>query len=138
MIKFVDLIDLLSKHRLYISESGFIAKYGKTKGAESAMTMKEKFCMKVSDVMSNYLPTIVWTSAYVMLNLVLLLIGLLTTDKSGWGRVAYGAGPPLSMNCVLVLLPVLHSMIHAMRGNLWLNKVPAIHRTHAHMYSHIS
>ena len=135
MIKFVDLIDLLSKHRLYISDSGLIAKYGKTKGAGSAMSVKEKVCMKVSEVVSNHLPTIVWTSAYVMLNLVLLLVGMLTTDKTGWGRFAYGTGPALSMNCVLVLLPMLHSMIHAMRGNLWLNKVPLYTE---HMHAHTS
>lgn len=138
MIKFVDLIDLLSKHRLYISDSGLIAKYGKTKaGAEASMKSCEKFTTRVADIFSNHLPAITWTGVYVVLNFMMLLIGMLTaSDQTGWARAAFGTGPVLSMNCVLVLLPVLYSMINAMRGNMWLNKVQHrshLYSTHVHM-----
>lgn len=40
-----------------------------------------------------------------------------------WNMWAYGTGPVLSMNCVLILLPTLSSLVHAMRNSKWMNKV---------------
>lgn len=122
VIKFVDLIDLLAKNRLYISDSGLIAKYGKTKATDVSRP-SQKCCSRLSFFLLSNLSTLAWVSVYFLLSVVLVLVGVFTTEKGGWGKWAYGTGPVLSFNCVVVVLPLLRSLIHAMKGSSWLNKV---------------
>ena len=123
MLKFVDLIDLLAKHRLYISDSGLIAKYGKTKGADVTLNSRRGIGAKIVEFFASRIVSLSWLALYLILNVVLFVAGVFSTEKSGWKQWAYGTGPVLSMNCVLVLLPVLHSFIHLMRASSWLNMV---------------
>lgn len=126
-ITFVSLIQLLSKHQLYISESGLIARYGKTKGSD-ARNRNLTFADRLQDFLSNHATFILWFLVYLALNLVLFAAGvgtysMDTTIRHTWKMWAYGTGPALSMNTVLVLLPTLLGMIHAMRGTRWTNIV---------------
>ena len=119
----MNLIQLLSKFRLYISESGLIARYGKTKGAESRLTMAQSFTDRVKHTFKYNLSFMVWILVYLLLNVVLFVGGFFSTNRQGWQRWAYGCGPVLSLNLVLVVLPVLTSLINAMRNSKWMNKV---------------
>lgn len=133
-LPFMNLIKLLSKHRLYISESGLIARYGKTKGAQGSANRWQNGSDRLKQFVSINLSSVAWFLVYLLLNLVLLMIGVLATDREGWGRWAYGTGPALSMNCVLVLLPTLSSVICAMRNSVWMNKVfPLMHALAFHV-----
>lgn len=124
IIKFVDLIELLAKHRLYISDSGFIAKYGKTKSSERKNIKATKTCgSRAASFLSSHVTSIGWGVTYLFINVLLLLIGVLSTPNNGWGQWAYGTGPALSFNLVLALVPMMKSLIHNMRGSPWLNKV---------------
>lgn len=127
MLKFVDLIDLLAKHRLYISDSGLIAKYGKTKGTEVTLNSKRGTGAKIVEFFTSRLTSLSWFGLFLILNIVLFVAGVFSNERSGWNQWAYGTGPALSMNCVLVLLPTLHSFVHLMRANSWLNKVRQIY-----------
>ncbi len=69
-----------------------------------------------------------WFFLYVALNLVLFAVGVgvySTRDdlKDTWSMWAYGTGPVLSMNCILLLLPTLSSLINVMRNSTWMNRV---------------
>lgn len=123
VIKFVDLIDLLAKHQLYISDSGLIAKYGKAKASESNLRPRERCCNKVFTFLFTHIITLSWILAYISLNIILLIIGVLTEERKGWSKFSYGTGPVLSMNCVLILLPMMYSLIHIFRGSSFLTKV---------------
>ena len=124
VIKFADLIDLLAKHRLFISDSGLIAKYGKTKAtADVNMKPRQRCCNKFTDFFLSNLSTLGWMSIYFILSVILVIAGVFTNDKKDWGMWSYGTGPVLSFNCVLVVLPMLRSFIHAMKNSSWLNKV---------------
>lgn len=123
IIKFVDLIGLLVKHGLYISDSGFIAKYGKSKTSEKNNTAPEKCGSSVANFFLSQSVTICWGLVYVIVNILLVIMGVLSTPKTAWSKWAYGTGPVLSFNCVLILLPMLKSLIHNMRGSLFFNKV---------------
>ncbi len=140
-ISFVSLIQLLSKNRLYISESGLIARYGKTKGSvgrergvrggsrDSGVNCGKAKLETIMDKLRQFYHTqrssIFWFMGYLLLNIFLLVVGVLVTDRGGWARWAYGMGPVLSMNCVLVLLPTLTSVFDAMRASKWMNLVRA-------------
>lgn len=123
-ISFVSLVQLLDKHQLYISESGLIARYGKTKRSQGrSLSRGQKFTERIKMFFTNNVSSLAWFGVYVLLNVFLAIVGVLTAGREGWERFAYGTGPVLSMNCVLVLLPSLKSLIHAMRGSYWMNKV---------------
>ena len=119
----MSLIQLLSKHRLYISESGLIARYGKTKGAQGNLSGWKRLVDRVKQGVMVHWTSLVWFLAYLLLNILLLMVGVLATNRDGWEKWAYGTGPVLSMNCVLVLLPTLSSVVHCMRNSTWMNKV---------------
>ena len=127
MISFVNLIQLLSEHQLYISESGLIARYGKTKGVQGGnLSHSQRATLKIKDFFTNNASCAIWFALYFVLNVLMLAIGVGAADlagRRGWNLVAFGAGPVLSMNCVLVLLPTLSSLIHAMRNSTMMNKV---------------
>ena len=127
VISFVNLIQLLSEHQLYISESGLIARYGKTKGVQGGnLSRSQRATLKIKDFFTNNAPCAIWFALYFVLNVIMLAIGVGAADlagRRGWNLVAFGAGPVLSMNCVLVLLPTLSSLIHAMRNSTMMNKV---------------
>ena len=124
VVSFVNLIQLLSKHRLYISESGLIARYGKTKGAEgSRLNPRQLLLDHVQQFVLTHIPSLAWFTAYILLNLLLFVVGLTMTEREGWKRWAYGCGPVLSMNCVLVLLPTLSSVILNMKNSPLMAKV---------------
>ena len=124
IIKFVDLIELLVKHRLYISDSGFIAKYGKTKSSERKNIKATKRCSgQAANFLSSHITSIGWGVTYLFVNILLMLIGVLSTSNNGWGQWAYGTGPALSFNLVLVIVPMMKSLVQNMRGSPWLNKV---------------
>lgn len=127
MISFVNLIQLLSEHQLYISESGLIARYGKTKGIQGGnLSRSQRITHKIKDFFINNISCVIWFALYFVLNVIMLAIGVGAADlagRRGWNLVAFGAGPVLSMNCVLVLLPTLSSLIHAMRSSTIMNKV---------------
>ena len=127
-IPFVNLIELLAKHRLYISESGLIASYGNTKGSERRnLSFRQKLSNKLQQFFFTEFSSLAWVLVYLLLNGLLLLIGVLATDRQGWKRWAYGSGPVLSLNCVLVVLPTLSSLLHGMRNSAWMNKVSTTH-----------
>ena len=124
---FVSLIQLLSKNQLYISESGLIARYGKTKGAE-VHTRNLSFSDKLQDFLSSQAIFLVWLLVYLGLNLVVFAagVGAYSQNRSirdTWKMWAYGTGPVLSMNTVLILLPTLMGLINAMRGVPWMHIV---------------
>lgn len=126
-ITFVSLIQLLSKHQLYISESGLIARYGKTKGSDT-QTRNLTFSDKLQNFLSEHATFTLWFLVYLALNLVIFAagVGSYSTNvkyRDTWRMWAYGTGPVLSMNTVLVLLPTLFGMIHSMRGTRWMNIV---------------
>lgn len=123
VIKFVDLIDLLVKHRLYISDSGFIAKYGKSKTSARNITAPKKCGSSLANFISSRAVAISWGLVYLIASILLMLIGVISTPNNGWGQWAYGTGPVLSFNCVLVIIPMMRSLIHNMRGSTFLNKV---------------
>ena len=124
VISYVNLIQLLSKHRLYISESGLIARYGKTKGTEGdRLNPQQRLPHHILQFCFTNVPSLAWFTIYVILNLLLLLIGILVTDKQGWKQWAYGSGPVLSMNCVLVLLPTLSSLLQNMKNSRLMSTV---------------
>jgi len=135
VVSFVSLIQLLSKHRLYISESGLIARYGKTKGAEgSRLNPRQLLLDHVQQFMLTHIPSLAWFTAYILLNLLLFVVGLTVTEREGWNRWAYGCGPVLSMNCVLVLLPTLSSVILNMKNSPLMAKVfPLTHALAFHV-----
>ena len=123
-IPFVNLIQLLSQHQLYISESGLIARYGKTKGAQGGnLTRMQRHAKRTKEFFSKNMAALLCFSVYVLLNVFLAVVGVLATSHEGWQRFAYGTGPVLSMNCILILFPSLTSFIYAMRNSYWLNKV---------------
>lgn len=125
------LIQLLSKHQLYISESGLIARYGKTKASSessSAQNRRTQLPSKMKEFLYKNMNSLVWLLLYVALNLVLFAIGVgvysRREDLSGsWRLWAFGTGPVLSMNCVLILLPTLSSLLHAMSNSCWMSSV---------------
>ena len=120
----MNLIKLLSKHQLYISESGNIARYGKTKGAQGGdVTGTERAASRMKEFFIQSSSSLLWLLIYLLLNLVLFALGVASSEGSGMRRVAYGAGPVLSCNCVIVLLPTLSSVVTAMRGSVWMSKV---------------
>ena len=127
MISFVNLVQLLSEHQLYISESGLIARYGKTKGVQGGnLSGSQRAAQKVTNFFFKNSSCMIWVVLYFVLNMIMLTIGIGAADragKRGWNLVAFGAGPALSMNSVLVLLPTLSSLIHAMRSSTMMNKV---------------
>ena len=127
VISFVNLIQLLSEHQLYISESGLIARYGKTKGVQGGnLSRSQRATHKIKDFFVNNTSSTIWFALYFALNVIILAVGVGAADlagRRGWNLVAFGAGPVLSMNCVLVLLPTLSSLIHAMRCSTVMNKV---------------
>ena len=127
VVSFVNLIQLLSEHQLYISESGLIARYGKTKGIQGGnLNRSQRAGVGVKNFFSRNFSCIIWTLLYFVLNVLLFGIGVgaaASVERSGWKLLAYGGGPVLSMNCVLVLLPTLSSLIHAMRSSTAMNKV---------------
>ena len=129
-ITFLSLIQLLSKHHLYISESGHIARYGKTKGTIStSRNRRSPLLDRVQNFMFSNISALVWFMLYLALNLVLFVAGVghysSVKDVGSWTMWAYSTGPVLSMNTVLLLLPTLSSLIHAMRGSHWMNMVSA-------------
>ena len=130
VVSFVNLVQLLSEHQLYISESGLIARYGKTKGVQGGnLTRSQRAAQSIKDFFINKFSSMIWFLLYFLLNVVMLSIGIgaaYSTGRKGWNLLAFGAGPVLSMNCVLVLLPVLSSLIHAMRNSSMMNKVREI------------
>ena len=83
--------------------------------------------MKLKQFVHDQKCNFVWLLLYVALNLLLFAIGVgvysRDEGKEGWRLWAFGTGPVLSMNCVLILLPTLASLVHAMRGSVWMNKV---------------
>ena len=117
------MIALLAKHRLYISDSGLIAKYGQTKGVEGNLNAMQRISSKISCFLTTHTSSVVWLSLYVILNIILLLAGVLSTSKQGWSKWSYGTGPVLSMNSVIILLPMMRGLINIMRGSIFLNKV---------------
>ncbi len=125
------LIQLISKHQLYISESGLIARYGKTKSAAESSTTQNRgrhFRQDTKEFVYGSMNSLVWILLYVALNLLLFAIGVGVYSrreelKDSWRLWAFGTGPVLSMNCVLILLPTLSSLVHAMRGSIWMAKV---------------
>lgn len=126
-ISFVGLIQLLSKHQLYISESGLIARYGKTKGSSNS-SRHISVADKLQQFLYNNTTLFIWFLLYLALNLILFTagVGVYSSNKAiknTWTMWAYGTGPVLSMNIVLVLLPTLMSLIHAMRSSQWMNVV---------------
>lgn len=130
-ISFVGLIQLLSKHQLYISESGLIARYGKTKSSTAnsdSSYSRNNWQQKATNLkqfLYNSVQNVVWLLLYVALNLLLFAIGVgaYSRNKESWRLWAFGTGPVLSMNCILILLPTLVSFIHAMKNSCWMNKV---------------
>lgn len=127
---FVGLIQLLSQHQLYISESGLIARYGKTKAAENSSSQNQRHRQSRMNTVQHFLHrhmySLIWLLLYVVLNLVLFAAGVgahSRTDVTGLRLWARGTGPVLSMNCVLLLLPTLSSLVHAMRNSYWMNIV---------------
>ena len=132
MVSFVNLIRLLSKHQLYISESGLIARYGKTKGQET--TRNQNRLQLIQENIEQFFYgnafSLLWILLYICLNLLIFSIGVAVyhNDKyeSTWALFAFGCGPVLSMNCVLILLPTLSSLIHAMRNSIWMTKVGCV------------
>lgn len=130
-ISFVGLIQLISKHQLYISESGLIARYGKTKSAAESSTTQNRgrhFRQDTKEFVYGSMNSLVWILLYVALNLLLFAIGVGVYSrreelKDSWRLWAFGTGPVLSMNCVLILLPTLSSLVHAMRGSIWMAKL---------------
>lgn len=127
VISFVNLVQLLSEHQLYISESGLIARYGKSKGVQGGnLSRSQRAAIKIKDFFVKSASCIVWVLLYVLLNAVVFSIGIGAAARGGsggWNLLAFGAGPVLSMNCVLVLLPTLNSLIHAMRNSSFMNRV---------------
>lgn len=123
----MSLIQLLSKHQLYISESGLIARYGKTKGLET-QARNLTFSDKLQNFLSEHATFSLWFLIYLALNLVLFAagVGSYSTDmkyRDTWRMWAYGTGPVLSMNTVLVLLPTLFGLIQSMKSTRWMNIV---------------
>ena len=57
------------------------------------------------------------------LNVALLVGTVAAADGMGWERWSFGTGPVLSLNCVLVLMPTLKSLVHNMRSSAWMEKV---------------
>lgn len=123
VIKFVDLIDLLAKHRLYISDSGLIAKYGKSQATQSNLTWKQSAWSKIASFFSTFGAAMFWFAMYFVLNVVLVLAGVLANDREGVAKWAYGLGPVLSLNCVLLLLPTLTGFKHILNGNSLFKRV---------------
>ncbi len=124
VISFVNLIKLLSKHQLYISESGNIARYGKTKGTQGGdLTRGERVVRGATELFLGSASTLVWLAVYLLLNAFVFGVGIALSSGDGVRRIAYGVGPVLSMSTVLVLLPTLLSVITALRGSEWMNKV---------------
>jgi hypothetical protein len=128
----VALIQLLSKHKLYISESGLIARYGKTKErTTSTQTRWQQFVAGTKEFFHKNFKNLVWLLLYMVLNLAVFSIGVGVYSRrdsltNTWRLWALGTGLTLSMNCVLILLPVLSSLIHAMSNSQWLSKVRRI------------
>ncbi len=121
---FVSLIKLLSKHQLYISESGNIARYGKTKGTQGGdSSRRERVSSSIKEFFVNSAGSLFWLLIYVLLNVFVFVVGVVSTNRLGVEKFAYGAGPVLSMNTVIVLLPTLSSVVTAMRSSVWMNKV---------------
>lgn len=132
-VTFVGLIQLLSKHQLYISESGHIARYGKTKGSETSRRRGNVSVLeRVRQFLYNNINLLIWFLLYLALNLILFASGVGAYSSKNmnqsWTFWAYGTGPVLSMNSVLILLPTLVSLIHAMRGSRWMNAVSTLYR----------
>ena len=127
VVSFVNLVQLLSEHQLYISESGLIARYGKSKGVQGGnLSQSQRSALKLKDFFINNASCVIWVLLYLLLNVVMFGIGIgaaVCAGRSGWNLLAFGAGPVLSMNCVLVLLPTLSSLIHAMRNSSMMNRV---------------
>lgn len=131
VVSFINLVQLLSEHQLYVSESGLIARYGKSKGVQGGnLSRSQRIAQRMKDFFVNNASCIVWFLLYILLNVVMFGIGIgaaVCAGRSGWNLLAFGAGPVLSMNCVLVLLPTLSSLIHAMRNSSMMNRVSKIH-----------
>lgn len=127
VVSFVNLVQLLSEHQLYVSESGLIARYGKTKGVQGGnLGCSQRATQSIKNFFAKNTCCMIWVLLYILLNVVMFCIGIgaaVNAGRSGWNLLAFGAGPVLSMNCVLVLLPTLSSLIHAMRNSSMMNKV---------------
>ena len=125
------LIQLLSKHQLYISESGLIARYGKTKTSSessSAQTHRTRLLPRMKEFLHKNMSCLGWFLFYVVVNLVLFAAGVGVYSEredlsDSWRLWAFGTGPVLSMNCVLILLPTLSSLLHAMSNSRWMSSV---------------
>lgn len=69
-----------------------------------------------------------WILLYVVLNLLIFAIGVGVYSRredleNSWRLWSFGTGPVLSMNCVLILLPTLSSLLHAMKNSCWMSSV---------------
>ena len=131
-IPFAALVELLPKYNLVLNESGIIARGNQGSVAPGNLSRgprREPFSLcqrtlsSVRHCLRSYWPRALWTAVYLMLNVGLFVVGVTTTKKSGWRRWGYGMGPVLSMNCVLVLLPTLKSLVHNMRSSSWMSRV---------------
>ncbi len=123
MITFTELIDLLAKNRLYISDSGVIAKYGKSK-TEGNLSFGQQMFSKFASFFTRNLSSIVWFGIYLVVSVLILLGMVLSSEREGWQRFAYGVtGPLLSFNCVLILLVSLKGFAYSLRGNVFIVRV---------------
>ena len=89
MLKFVDLIDLLAKHRLYISDSGLIAKYGKTKGTEVTLNSRRGTGAKIVEFSASRLVPLSWLGLYLILNIIMFVAGVFSNESSEQSRAGF-------------------------------------------------
>ena len=147
-LPFTSLIPLLPKHGLDLLESGFVARgnraiaHGNRAITRSNSVVvrnvprsdragRTRGCVAVCRRPAGYLwyklggfwQCLIWACVYVVLNVALLVVTVAATDRMGWERWSFGTGPVLSLNCVLVLLPTLKSLVHNMRSSSWMEKV---------------
>ena len=134
VVTFMNLLPLLYQHRLYISESGLIVRYGKTKRNQGGTTCHQRTVSRIKNFFHLNASLLLWFAVYLVANAALVTGGVLSNEKLGWGRWAYGTGPVLSMSCVLVLLPTMTSLIQAMSSAQWMTKLLPLHRSvHFHL-----
>eukprot|EP00731_Ephydatia_muelleri_P027882 Em0019g755a len=134
VVTFMNLLPLLYQHRLYISESGLIVRYGKTKSNRGGTTRHQRTLSQVKNFFHLNASFLLWFGVYLAANAALVMGGMLSNGRSGWERWAYGTGPVLSMSCVLVLLPTMSSLIQAMSSAQWMAKLLPLHRSvHFHL-----
>ena len=123
MITFTELIDLLAKNKLYISDSGVIAKYGKSK-TEGNLSFGQQMFNKFASFFTRNISSIVWFGIYLVVSVMILLGAVLSSGREGWQSFAYdGTGSLLSFNCVLILLMSLKGFAYSLRGNVFIVRV---------------